>query len=297
MKRLFLFSILAFTLALALYGGTLTARAENPTATPSPSGTPAASPTPTPTFTPSPTPEPVKPVGWALVNVPPRGVLRMRSWAGTEYRIVGALAPQQKDVPLTGVTWGERPRIWYQVRRSGGGVGWISSYYVVEYVPPADFCRDTRVEALLTDLTTAIKNEDGEALSALVSPMHGMTVRLAPKGVSVNYLRYVPYLFTSTYPVNWGRPSAASSAVIAPFKDAFGPRLQAVFGTAYEKSCNDASKVSGVEQPWPEEYANVNFYTLYVPPKEGESTGRAWLVGVDYVDGKPYVFALLYYGP
>ncbi len=291
MKRLLTIPLLAFALLAALYGGASTALAESPTATPPPTETATVTPTP------SPTPKPVKPVGYALVNVPPRGVLRMRSWAGTEYRIVGALAPQQKDVPLTGVTWGERPRIWYQVRRSGGGVGWISSYYVIEYVPPDDFCRDDRVDALLKDLTAAITNKDGDALSALVSPMHGMTVRLSPKGVAVNYLHYTPYLFTSTYPLNWGIPSAASRAVVGAFKDAFGPRLQAVFGAEYEKHCNDAGKISSVSQPWPEEYANVNFYTLYVPPKEGESAGRAWLVGVDYVDGEPYVFALLYYGP
>ena len=46
--------------------------------------------------------------------------------------------------------------------------------------------------------------------------------------------------------------------------------------------------------PWPLEYENINFYRVFVPGTEqyGGLDWRAWLVGVEYVSGKPYLFAM-----
>ncbi|MBE3037249.1 MAG: hypothetical protein IMZ62_00315, partial [Chloroflexi bacterium] len=44
------------------------------------------------------------------------------------------------------------------------------------------------------------------------------------------------------------------------------------------------------------EYANVNFYTVYKPGTPGVDLDfRYWLVGVEFVQGQPYVFALIHF--
>ncbi|HCB01753.1 MAG TPA: hypothetical protein DEP19_05165 [Anaerolineae bacterium] len=50
-------------------------------------------------------------------------------------------------------------------------------------------------------------------------------------------------------------------------------------------------------QPVPAEYTNINFYTIYKPGTEqyGGLDWRAWIVGVEYVGGKPTLFALIHF--
>jgi hypothetical protein len=45
------------------------------------------------------------------------------------------------------------------------------------------------------------------------------------------------------------------------------------------------------------EYDNVNFYTVYKPGTDqyGGLDWRAWTVGVEYIEGKPYLFSLIHY--
>lgn len=234
---------------------------------------------------------------FALVNVPDKGVVNLRSGPGREHARVGALSAQMVDVPLTGNVAGEWPRVWYEVRRTGGGVGWVGGHYVTEYRSPADFCADARAKTLVETFGKAFIEQNGETLGKLVSPLHGMTVRLFRTGTAVNYLWYAPVLFKSDYRVNWGAPSGSLKPVVGAFPDAFTPRLQSVFKSAYTMACNDASAVSspGVS-PWPPEYANINFYAVTQPASaDGKEKPSTWLIGVDYVDGVPYIFAIIFF--
>nr|BAL53193.1 hypothetical protein HGMM_F05B10C15 [uncultured Chloroflexota bacterium] len=224
MKRFLPLSLVALLAALSLIspgqaGGPVTPFPPSPTSTqtpPAPSGltaTPALTPSPTLTATPT-----AIPLTYALVNVPDRGTLHMRSRPDIQSRIVGALAAQQKNIPLTGRTSGKMPKIWYEVRRSGGGTGWISSYYVIEYVPPEAFCRDERIRPLIENLTKAIRELDGAAFARLVSPMHGVTVRLTAKGTPYNFLElYARYLFWEHIPhplgQSWARKQASDRLI------------------------------------------------------------------------------------
>lgn len=243
--------------------------------------------------TPTPTPAPV----FALVNVPDKGVVNLRSGPGREYARVGALEAQMVDVPLTGKVAGEWPKVWYEVRRTGGGSGWVGGYYVTEYRAPKEFCADAAPKELIKSFGQAFIAQDGETLGKMVSPLHGMTVRLFRNGTSVNYLRYAPVLFKSDFQVNWGAPSGSLKPVIGAFPDAFTPRLQAVFKSEYTLKCNDASMVSspGVS-PWPPEYANINYYAVTQPASaDGKEKASTWLIGVDYVDKKPSIFAIIFF--
>lgn len=301
MKRLLPLTLLAGLLAFVIAspiqaGGPVTPLPPSPTATQTPAVTPSITVTPTPVFTPTAT---LIPLTYALVNVPDKGTLHMRSRPDIQSRIVGALAAQQKNIPLTGRTFGTMPKIWYEVRRSGGGTGWISSYYVIEYIPPDAFCRDERIRPLIENLASAVKNLDGAGFARLVSPMHGVTVRLTAKGTPYNFLElYARYLFWSTYPIPWGKVAPGGKLLIGSFKNLVTPRLKEVFDASYELYCNDASKLAGYLSPWPVEYQNVNFYTVFKPEsKAGAGDWRAWLVGIDYVNRQPYLYALIHYQP
>jgi hypothetical protein len=243
----------------------------------------------TPALTSTPAPAPV----FALINMPDKSVLSMRAGPGLDYRRVGGVEANMVNLPLTGRIKGTTPRVWYELRRSGGGTGWITSFYVAEYVAPDVFCQDDRPKALITNFAKAVNDSDGQLVASLVSPMHGVTLRLWRDQLALNYLRYAPYLFSSDYPVNWGPPPGGVKGEVGSLRDAIYPRLKDVFGADYELYCNDASKVSTAFQPWRSEYKNINFYTVYKPEsQDGKRDWRAWLLGVDYVDGNPYLFSL-----
>lgn len=303
-RPLLLLLLLAMFLLLPLMqtaqaGGPVTPFPSTLTATPTVLTTPVLGITSTPTSQMATATATAVPLTYALVNVPDKGTLHMRSRPDIQSPIVGALAAQQKNIPLTGRTFGNIPRIWYEVRRSGGGTGWISSYYVVEYVPPEAFCRDERIRPLIEKMASAIQNMDGAGFARLVSPMHGVTVRLTAQGTPYNFLElYARYLFWSTYPIPWGKVPPSGKALTGSFKDLVTPRLKEVFTASYELYCNDASKLLGYLSPWPVEYQNVNFYTAFKPEsRTGAGDWRAWLVGIDYVYQQPYLFALIHYQP
>jgi len=279
MKKIF-FLIGALTLALMLLAAPTAPAAQ------------AADPTPTPITAPA-------PKVYALVNVPDRGILNIRADAGVQYARVGAFGPQQKNIQLTGRTSaGTFPRVWFEVKRSGNRYGWIGGYYVTEYVAPDVFCRDEAAKKLIDDFAKAAAAKDGDKLAPMVSPLHGMTVRLFRTGTAITYLKFVPNLFLSDYIVDWGHAPGSNPKVVAPFPDAFAARLQDVFGGTYEMSCNDAS-VTGVTIPpaWPAEYATINYYAVYKPLAAGAKVSeRTWLVGVDYWDGAPHIFAIINFG-
>jgi uncharacterized membrane protein len=272
------------------------------TATPAPA-TPTASPTPGPimatsTEGPSPTPtETLQPSGsYAVVNITQYdGSLNVRSGAGINNPLAGSLAYTATDIGRLGspVTIGSAE--WWQVQKTGGITGWVNASYLTEYVPSATFCADARVTALLTNLGTALKNTDGAALAALVSPKHGVDIRLASNNRPVNYTQATAVsIFTDSAVRNWG-PSQAN--VSGAFIDVMQPKLLEVYNSSYQLGCNDTSRLGSINQPWPSEYTSINFYALYKQSTGDAPNWRSFLVGVEYVDGQPYLFALIYFEP
>jgi hypothetical protein len=82
------------------------------------------------------------------------------------------------------------------------------------------------------------------------------------------------------------------------FSEALLPYLQEVFSANFELHCNDMLNLANFSlEPWPPEYANINFYTVYKPGTEqyGSLDWRAWTVGFEYVEGTPYLFSLIHY--
>lgn len=281
-----------------------------PMPTPLPTDTPLALPTvtvpppaaPTRTSTSSaPIITPGTPSGpYAVILVLPNDVLNIRSGPGVSNPVVATFAPSAKNVMRTGpsaVT--SDGAIWVEVQRPGGGTGWVNSYYLTEYVSPDNFCNDTRVNTLITNLGSALLARNGVQLASLVSPRHGMTIYLwRYGGRSVTFLPSdARWVFDSTYEHNWGEEPASGLTTRGSFQNAVLPKLQEVFSANYTLTCNSLGSAPQYgTDPWPALYSNINYYTILKPGTPGiDLDFRFWLIGVEYVNGQPYVFALIHF--
>ena len=46
---------------------------------------------------------------------------------------------------------------------------------------------------------------------------------------------------------------------------------------------------------WPSRYRNINYLVLHkLGPPGNELSWRTWIAGIEYVDGRPYLFALVH---
>ncbi|MCC6299419.1 MAG: hypothetical protein IT314_08975 [Anaerolineales bacterium] len=261
--------------------------------------------TPTNTSAPViPTSTPLPPVTgiynpYAVILVGADDVLNIRSGAGAGNSIVGSLQPSASGVNRTGPASSAGGDRWVEIQNPAGGTGWVNANFLTEQIASSTFCSDTRVNDLLNNVRTAMLNSNGELLSSLVSPAHGLDLRLWRWGTVANYSpEEAAWVFASDYVVSWGPAPGSGADTIGTFSEHPLPKLQEVFGANYTLHCNDTLDLATFSlEPWPREYANVNFYTVYKPGSDqyGGLDWRAWTVGVEYVQGKPTLFALINY--
>lgn len=161
--------------------------------------------------------------------------------------------------------------------------------------PPPNFCADAQATALINNFKNALQTSNGELLASLVSPANGMDARYYKDGRVVNYDReHAKFLFESTYVVDWGIAPASGLNTKGSFHELFVPALLDVFNKNYTLTCNQV-QVGGTtyQALWP--YPGVNFYSVYFPGTEanGNMDWRTWLVGMEYVNGRPYLYAIM----
>jgi hypothetical protein len=239
---------------------------------------------------------------YAVILIKEDAVLNVRQSPGTTSAVLETLPPHSAGFSITGKTNQIGSDNWVEINRPGGGTGWVNATYVTEYHPANTFCGDAQATALLESFKNAILNKDGEQLAALVSPTHGLTLQYLRGGNSATYTPdKALWLFTSTYPMDWGANPASGQEVTAAFHEDVLPKLVDVLGSTYTPACDNV-QIGGATYTyqWPFEYGNINFYALYHPATAGnDQTWRTWLVGIEYVSGKPYLFSLvhLYWEP
>ena len=235
---------------------------------------------------------------YAVILVSPDDVLNIRTGAGVGNAIAGMLAPTATNVNRTGTASTADGERWVEIQ-SGAGNGWVNANFLTEQVAAAAFCSDARVTALMNSLKTAMLNSNGELLSSLVSPVHGLDARLWRNGTVANYTpEEAAWVFQSDYVVNWGAAPGSGAETPGTFNGELLPRLQEVFNSSYTLHCNDTLDLATFStDPWPREYSNINYYMVYKPGSEqyGGLDWRAWTVGVEYVQGEPKLFSLINY--
>lgn len=155
------------------------------------------------------------------------------------------------------------------------------------------FCTDPQVLAVIESFKSSMLNEDGPLLSLLVNPITGMDARFFRTGNVLTYSQErAKFLFISTYQADWGARPAGGEKVIGAFHEVVVPELQKFLQQAYTLHCNELRYGGATYQPtWA---YNGNFYALHFPGTEefGFLDWQTWVIGIDYVNGKPYIYAL-----
>jgi hypothetical protein len=162
-------------------------------------------------------------------------------------------------------------------------------------IPPvaANFCTDPQVTALVDSLKSAMLNENGSLLSSLVSP-NGMEVRYFHNSDEpMKYSAYqATFLFETTYVADWGEHPASGQEKKGSFHDVVVPELKKIFNLPYSLHCNEI-RHGGASYPisWPYQ---KDFYSIYYAGTEpnGNLDWNTWVVGIEYVNAKPFVYAL-----
>jgi hypothetical protein len=225
---------------------------------------------------------------YAIILVESNDVLNIRSKAGAANASVGTFPPTFTGVMRTGPSVKVGNALWVEVTRPDGGTGWVNSRFLTD-VAPATTC-DPKIMSLLDNLGKAVLNSDGKMLTSLVSPLHGVDIWLWRSGNVINFdAEHFRWVLGSTYRHNWGKNPASGVITTGPFHDAVLPALVDVYQNAHEIRCNHSGVPGWNANAWLDQYRNITVYSIYKPGADW----RTWLAGFEYVNGNPYLFALI----
>ena len=197
-------------------------------------------------------------------------------------------------------TDGAGEAILYVTRRSDGslyfyGVLIAPTRFVSSSSPISHeaFCADTRIPGLIEQLRASMSQSNGDMFAALVSPSHGVNVRLWAYSSEVNLSPATARnIFSSTDSYNWGGgPSGVPD--VGSFKDLIQPKLVEVLNAPNKETyCDELTKVFPLAMPWP--YPNIRYYNLYKPSTTDISLDfRTWLIGFEYINNQPYLHSMV----
>ena len=214
------------------------------------------------------------------------------------YQIMGLDASTSQALFVSG--WGldgKGEAILYVTRNPNGNLYWNSVLIAPAGFAPAvsanDFCADARIPILIEQLKGSLNQSNGDMFAALVSPSHGVNVRLWAYSSEVNFnANNAASVFASTDSFNWGGgPSGVPD--VGTFKDVIQPKLLEVLNAPnMETYCDTLTKVFPLANPWP--YPNVHYYNLYKPASSSNAFDfRTWLIGFEYIDNQPYLYAMV----
>jgi hypothetical protein len=157
-----------------------------------------------------------------------------------------------------------------------------------------DICTDPQATTLLASFKTTILTSDGALLGSLVSPTHGMDARYFRNGKVVNYdQEHARFLFETTYQVNWGIAPGSGLDTVGSFHELIVPDLLKVFGQTYTLKCNNIQAGGAAYNIfWP--YQGVYYSAFFAGTQaNGSLDWRTWVIGIEYANGKPYIYAIM----
>lgn len=159
---------------------------------------------------------------------------------------------------------------------------------------PGTICGEPQATALIDSFKTAILNSDGALLGSLVSPSRGMDVARFRDGTVITYTpQHAKFLFETTFEVDWGTAPGSGAASRGPFHEVVVPELRKVFSQTYTLHCNELKHGGAsytLEWPYQGEYYSVHFPGTAA---NGNMDWYTWVMGIEYVSGKPYIYALI----
>lgn len=238
---------------------------------------------------------------YAVIQLGEMDLLNVRVEPGLSSHVQFTLPPQQRDLKPTGREQLVDDVTWVEVELTEGDSGWVSAEFLTEQVESSVFCQDPQVDALIARLITSVNERDGEALAQMVSPVHGLSLyhNVWNPPITFNQPEGLQRLYTSTDEYDWGIQEGSGLPLKGTFKDLVYPKLQDVLAYSHTAHCNvlepnvSVGGTSGLVL-WPAEFTNLNFVALYrAAPASQELNWRTWVVGIEYVNGIPYLAVLL----
>jgi hypothetical protein len=160
----------------------------------------------------------------------------------------------------------------------------------------SSFCTDPQVTALINSLKSSMLTSNGELLGSLVHPSRGMDVRYFRDGRVVNYTAdRAKFLYETDFVVNWGAEPGSGLDKEGSFHDVIVPDLVEVFNQPYSLHCNEL-KHGGATYELEFPY-DGNFYSVFFAGTDefGFLDWHTWAIGIDYLNNKPYIYALMQY--
>lgn len=279
-----------------------------PTITPRPSKTPAP-PVPTitipptitlrpeDTHTPSPTFTPIPPPpSYQVVYILPDDFLNVRQGAGAESSIVGILLPgttgisvDAGTVPITDTEW-----VFVNV---GTVSGWANSNFLTETIPPADFCLDPAAQAALTNFIAQIETPSLASNYPVAHDQRGLRIRINWWNPELKFnTAYLAPIFADSNSYNWGVQDGSGFPIEGSFSQIIFPLLQKELLGATETGCNEIlhGGTAGLVQ-LPEEYAGINYFSVYRQNPDNEFDWGTWVVGIERWQGQYIVSFLVHF--
>jgi hypothetical protein len=243
-------------------------------------------------FVPSPTPTLIGP--YAVARVASNDVLNIRAGAGVNFQVVGWFPPDATNIMKTGVTAMADGVEWSEVQKLDGGLGWVNSSYLTEYVTPDAFCADGRIPVLIEQLKGSINQSNGDMFASLLGK-HGAAINFWRDVPAVNYTSSsARNIFSDTTIFDWGTgPEAGPTGTHGTFAQVVQPDLLDVFNSSYQLGCENPSYAQMYVNPWP--YTNIHYYSILKPPTSDVFDWKVWLIGFEYVDGVPYLYGTVHY--
>jgi len=101
------------------------------------------------------------------------------------------------------------------------------------------------------------------------------------------------FLFETTYQADWGAEPGSGAEKTGSFHDVVVPALSKIFSQPYSLHCNEL-KYGGASYPVKFPY-DKGYYSIYFPGTQanGNMDWQTWVVGIESVGGKPYIYALM----
>ncbi|GMR09648.1 MAG: hypothetical protein BMS9Abin28_0468 [Anaerolineae bacterium] len=234
-------------------------------------------------------------VAWVHEDEP----LTVRQPAGITSMAVASLASDQRGLTATGKTTQMGSSTWVEIDLPAGGKGWINGWNLTEDVPGSSFCEDARISDLANRFIVAVRERDGGTLADLISPKRGLTIRHDWWNPEVNFgFSSVSGLFLDPTPTTWGVNRDSELTIDGTFREVILPQLEDVFSIAPELNCNKLGAGSTAQDAiWPSEYSNMNYISFYraAPEPGSQLNWRTWALGIEYLEGQPYIALLVQY--
>ncbi len=238
----------------------------------------------------------------AVVMIKEGEVLNVRSNPGDQNGVVATLTAHATNIANTGNSKELDGQTWFEIRTPENAVGWVKADNITEQASSILFCADRKITTLVAQFMTAIQSRDGAKLAQLVNPRRGLIIRHEWWNPEVQFKgqEVLVKLFNDSTSQEWGMQDGSGLPLTGSFKGEILPKIDDV-QVGSVQTCNSleqglASGGSAGYIEWPFEYTNFNYMTIYRAAQEGDELNwRTWAIGIEYVNGAPYITLLVQY--